>query len=83
MIPFEECSHDEAVLEESGQMWCSDCRSNYSSEDGTLIYTDEYDEEPTEAQLEHLNNPDSGPNNYQSYRDSMRDAGRGHLLGSN
>lgn len=37
------------------------------------------DNEPTSAQLEAMNNPDSGPSD-AAYRDAMRDAGRGGLL---
>lgn len=40
---------------------------------------EEHDDEPTGAQLERMNNPDSGPSS-TTYRDQMRDAGRGHLL---
>ena len=37
------------------------------------------EDEPTEAQLERLNNPDSGPSD-SAYRAAMQDAGRGGLL---
>lgn len=37
------------------------------------------DVEPTEAQLEAMNNADSGPSD-RAYRDAMHDAGRGGLL---
>lgn len=40
------------------------------------------DTEPTNAQLERLNNPDSGPSD-SAYRAAMRDAGRGRLLSDN
>lgn len=36
-------------------------------------------DEPTDAQLERLNNADSGPSS-SAYRAAMRDAGRGGLL---
>ena len=40
---------------------------------------DAIDTEPSAAQLEAMNNPDSGPS-VAHYRESMRDAGRGYLL---
>ena len=40
--------------------------------------TGEY-REPTSAQLEAMNNPDSGPS-VSHYRDTMRDAGRGGMI---
>ena len=65
--------HPDAEHLESGNYWCRDCQCEYTP-DGTITY-----QEPTAAQLEAMNNPDSGPS-VAHYRESMRDAGRGYLL---
>jgi len=43
------------------------------------IEASHYGDEPTETQMEAMNNPDSGPSD-SHYRQSLRDSGRGHLV---
>lgn len=61
---------------------CILCRRGYAPDAlrAWAVWLIEIDEGPTTAQLEALNNPDSGPyrtSDTPTYRETLRDAGRG------
>ena len=65
-----ECQHADSDLNERGNRWCRDCRKEMTP-DGTVVFEEEGAEEQPYRE---------GGGESPSYRASMRDAGRGHLL---